>query len=75
MDALQQALKIAFATEYAFYLKAHYFHWNVEGADFINIINCLVKSTKKYTAALMTLQKTFVKQVLIPQAHSHDSVC
>ena len=34
MDALQQALKIAFATEYAFYLKAHYFHWNVEGADF-----------------------------------------
>jgi starvation-inducible DNA-binding protein len=34
MDALQQALKIAFASEYAFYLKAHYFHWNVEGADF-----------------------------------------
>jgi starvation-inducible DNA-binding protein len=34
MDALQQALKIAFASEYAFYLKAHYFHWNVEGPDF-----------------------------------------
>jgi starvation-inducible DNA-binding protein len=34
MDALQQALKIAFASEYAFYLKAHYFHWNVEGPNF-----------------------------------------
>jgi starvation-inducible DNA-binding protein len=34
MDALQQALKIAFASEFAFYLKAHYFHWNVEGSNF-----------------------------------------
>jgi starvation-inducible DNA-binding protein len=34
MDALKQALKIAFASEYAFYLKAHYFHWNVEGPNF-----------------------------------------
>jgi starvation-inducible DNA-binding protein len=34
MESLQQALKIAFASEYAFYLKAHYFHWNVEGPGF-----------------------------------------
>ena len=34
MDALHQALKIAFASEFAFYLKAHYFHWNVEGPLF-----------------------------------------
>lgn len=34
MDDLRKALKIAFASEFAFYLKAHYFHWNVEGADF-----------------------------------------
>lgn len=34
MNALQQALKIAFASEFAFYLKAHYFHWNVEGPGF-----------------------------------------
>ena len=34
MDSLQQALKIAFASEFAFYLKAHYFHWNVEGPLF-----------------------------------------
>jgi starvation-inducible DNA-binding protein len=34
MDKLQQALKIAFASEFSFYLKAHYFHWNVEGINF-----------------------------------------
>jgi starvation-inducible DNA-binding protein len=34
MESLHKALKIAFASEYAFYLKAHYFHWNVEGPDF-----------------------------------------
>jgi starvation-inducible DNA-binding protein len=34
MDQLHRALKIAFASEFAFYLKAHYFHWNVEGPSF-----------------------------------------
>ena len=34
MDKLVNAIKIAFASEYAFALKAQNFHWNVEGADF-----------------------------------------
>jgi starvation-inducible DNA-binding protein len=34
MEELLKALKIAFASEFSFYLKAHYFHWNVEGSDF-----------------------------------------
>jgi starvation-inducible DNA-binding protein len=34
MDELRKALKIAFASEFAFYLKAHFYHWNVEGSDF-----------------------------------------
>ena len=34
MNELLKALKIAFASEFAFYLKAHYFHWNVEGPLF-----------------------------------------
>jgi starvation-inducible DNA-binding protein len=34
MDDLIKAIKIAFATEYSFYLKAHFFHWNVEGENF-----------------------------------------
>ncbi len=34
MEELTKALKIAFASEFSFYLKAHFFHWNVEGPDF-----------------------------------------
>jgi starvation-inducible DNA-binding protein len=34
MDRLQQALKIAFASEFSFYLKAHNYHWNVTGPMF-----------------------------------------
>jgi starvation-inducible DNA-binding protein len=33
-DELQQAAKIAFASQFTFYLKAHFFHWNVEGIYF-----------------------------------------
>jgi starvation-inducible DNA-binding protein len=34
MDKLQLAIKTAFASEYAFSLKAQNFHWNVEGPLF-----------------------------------------
>lgn len=34
MDKFLDQLKIVFASEFSFYLKAHYFHWNVEGPDF-----------------------------------------
>jgi starvation-inducible DNA-binding protein len=34
MNELVKAAKIAFASEYTFYLKAQYFHWNVEGMFF-----------------------------------------
>ena len=34
MNELQQAARVAFATEFSFYLKAHEFHWNVEGIHF-----------------------------------------
>lgn len=34
MDELIKAMKIAFATEFSFYLKAQFCHWNVEGPDF-----------------------------------------
>lgn len=35
MDQLEQSAKVAFASEFSFYLKAHNFHWNVEGSDFL----------------------------------------
>jgi starvation-inducible DNA-binding protein len=34
MEQLVKAMKIAFSSEYAFYVKAQYFHWNVEGENF-----------------------------------------
>jgi starvation-inducible DNA-binding protein len=34
MNNLVKAAKIAFASQYTFYLKAHFFHWNVEGIHF-----------------------------------------
>ena len=34
MNELQHAAKIAFASQFTFYLKAHFFHWNVEGIHF-----------------------------------------
>jgi starvation-inducible DNA-binding protein len=34
MEQLQKAAKLAFASEFTFYLKAHFFHWNVEGINF-----------------------------------------
>jgi len=34
MEQLQKALKVAFASEFSFYLKAHNFHWNVTGPFF-----------------------------------------
>jgi starvation-inducible DNA-binding protein len=34
MDKFTNQLKIAFASQYAFAIKAQNFHWNVEGSDF-----------------------------------------
>lgn len=36
-EELIKASKIAFSTEFAFYLKAANFHWNVEGKDFAQL--------------------------------------
>lgn len=34
MDELVKAMKIAFSTEFSFYLKSHFYHWNVESENF-----------------------------------------
>ena len=34
MEPLIERLKIVLATTHSFYLKAHYFHWNVTGPNF-----------------------------------------
>lgn len=35
MEELVKAARVAFATEYSFFVKAQNFHWNVEGPDFL----------------------------------------
>ena len=39
MDKFINALKIAFASQYTFAIKAQNFHWNVEGSDFYQLHN------------------------------------
>jgi len=39
MDKFVNQLKIAFASQYAFAIKAQNFHWNVEGNDFYQLHN------------------------------------
>jgi starvation-inducible DNA-binding protein len=34
MDDLIEQMKVSLASTFAFYLKAHNFHWNVEGSNF-----------------------------------------
>jgi len=34
MDELIQEMKVSLASNFVFYLKAHNFHWNVEGSNF-----------------------------------------
>jgi starvation-inducible DNA-binding protein len=34
---LTEQLKTLLASQFAYYLKAHYFHWNVEGSDFAQL--------------------------------------
>ena len=34
MDKLVETSKVAFASEYAFMVKAQFFHWNIEGPNF-----------------------------------------
>lgn len=34
MEELVNRMKVVLATTFTFYLKAQYYHWNIEGADF-----------------------------------------
>jgi starvation-inducible DNA-binding protein len=36
---LKDLLKILLASDFAYYLKAHFFHWNIEGSDFYQYHN------------------------------------
>jgi starvation-inducible DNA-binding protein len=41
MSELVEQMKIVLASTFAFYLKTHNFHWNIEGPDFVQYHNYL----------------------------------
>jgi starvation-inducible DNA-binding protein len=45
-------LKVVLADSFTFYLKAHYFHWNVEGSDFSEYHKFLGKIYKEVFGAV-----------------------
>lgn len=49
---LVDELKVALADTFAFYLKAHYYHWNVEGVDFAQHHNFLGELYNEVWAAV-----------------------
>jgi starvation-inducible DNA-binding protein len=55
MDELEQALKKAQADSFAFYLKAHYFHWNIEGVNFPQYHSFLKSLYEEVFAAVDTI--------------------
>jgi starvation-inducible DNA-binding protein len=55
MDELEQALKKAQADSFAFYLKAHYFHWNIEGVEFPQYHSFLKDLYEEVFAAVDTI--------------------
>jgi starvation-inducible DNA-binding protein len=71
MEQLQKLAKIAFCSEFTFYLKAHFFHWNIEGPDFLQyhdlfgkIYEEVFESIDPFAERIRTL-KTYV-----PGSHS-----
>jgi starvation-inducible DNA-binding protein len=55
MDELIEALKKAQATSFAFYLKAHNYHWNVEGHSFSEYHTFLGSLYEEVFAAVDTI--------------------
>lgn len=54
MDKYHLALKTAFASEYAFFIKAQNFHWNVEGPLFVQLHDLFGKIYEEVYASLDT---------------------
>ncbi len=69
MESLHKALKIAFASEYAFYLKAHYFHWNVEGPGFPQLHELFGKIYEEVYGAI----DTFAEEIRATGAYTPGS--
>jgi starvation-inducible DNA-binding protein len=70
MDKYHLALKTAFASEYAFAIKAQNFHWNVEGASFPQLHELF---DKIYTEVYGSID-TFAEQLRALQLYTPASL-
>ena len=55
---LANLLKILLASDFTYYLKAHFFHWNVEGKDFYQYHKFLQKVYEDAYQAVDTIAET-----------------
>jgi starvation-inducible DNA-binding protein len=55
MSVLGDKLKVVLADSFTFYLKAHYFHWNIEGPDFPQYHKFLQKLYEEVFEAVDTI--------------------
>ena len=70
MDKYHLALKTAFASEYAFAIKAQNFHWNVEGASFPQLHTLFERN---YTEVYDSID-TFAEQLRALQLYTPASL-
>jgi starvation-inducible DNA-binding protein len=70
MDELIQAMKKALADSFAFYLKAHGFHWNVEGPNFPQYHELFSTIYEEVFSSL----DTFAEQIRVLDAYAPASL-
>lgn len=69
MEQLHKAAKIAFASEYSFFIKAQNFHWNVEGMFFEPLHNLFGKIYEEVYDSI----DTFAEQIRAMGAYTPAS--
>ena len=75
MDKLQNALKIAFASEFSFYLKAHNYHWNVTGPMFPQLHDLFGKIYEEVYGSIDTFAEEIrVTGTFVPASYTRFSM-
>jgi starvation-inducible DNA-binding protein len=75
MDKLQNALEIAFASEFSFYLKAHNYHWNVTGPMFPQLHDLFGKIYEEVYGSIDTFAEEIrVTGTFVPASYTRFSM-
>ncbi len=75
MEELQRASKVAFASTFSFYLKAHNFHWNVEGVHFTQLHDLFGKIYEEVYGSIDTFAEQIRSQgTYVPASYQRFSM-